>query len=136
VTSAEQFGAGLVGREEGLQHQLGEGDVQRGGERRQRGDQAQLPAVPAEAERNGEAEVIGTGGGRGQVALQLEPEDVTVLGDRAIIRWRYRFGAGEAASVRGVNLMRVQGGRVLEALGYAKSGEATVTEALGRASGG
>ena len=48
-------------------------------------------------------------------------EDVVVAGDRAIIRWRYRFGDGDASSVRGVNLMHVRHGRIVEALGYAKT---------------
>lgn len=46
-------------------------------------------------------------------------EDVVVAGDRATIRWRFHFGDG--GSVRGVNLMRVRGGRIVEAFGYAKS---------------
>ena len=49
----------------------------------------------------------------------FEPEDVVVAGDRATIRWRYNFGDGR--SVRGVNLMQVRDGRIVEALGYAKS---------------
>ncbi|WP_067467835.1 nuclear transport factor 2 family protein [Actinomadura macra] len=53
---------------------------------------------------------------------QFEPEDVVVLGDRATIRWRYRFGEGPADSVRGVNLMRVRDGLIVEALGYSKTG--------------
>jgi hypothetical protein len=44
-----------------------------------------------------------------------------VAGDRAIIRWRYFWGAGESNSVRGVNLMRVRGGQIIEAMGYVKS---------------
>ena len=58
------------------------------------------------------------------------PEDVVVLDDRAIIRWRYHFGGSEGQSVRGVNLMRVYDGKVVEALGYAKSGEEAVGDAL------
>jgi ketosteroid isomerase-like protein len=50
----------------------------------------------------------------------FELEDVTVAGDRAVIRWRYHFGVGEENSVRGVNLMRVHDGQIVEALGYAK----------------
>jgi ketosteroid isomerase-like protein len=50
----------------------------------------------------------------------FEPEDVAVAGDRAVIRWRYHFGAGDENTVRGVNLMRVRDGRIVEALGYAK----------------
>lgn len=47
-------------------------------------------------------------------------EDVKVLADRAIIRWRFRWGDGEADSVRGVNLMRVRDGLIVEAMGYVK----------------
>jgi ketosteroid isomerase-like protein len=50
----------------------------------------------------------------------FEPEDVVVAGDRAVIRWRYHFGEGEENTVRGVNLMRVRDGRIVEALGYSK----------------
>ncbi len=47
-------------------------------------------------------------------------EDVEVAGERAIIRWRFRWGERESDSVRGVNLMRVRGGRIVEAMGYVK----------------
>lgn len=46
-------------------------------------------------------------------------EDITAMGDNAVIRWRFNFGDG--GSVRGVNLMRVRDGLIVEALGYAKS---------------
>ena len=49
----------------------------------------------------------------------FDVEDVFIADDRATIRWRYNFGDG--GSVRGVNLMRVRDGRIVEALGYAKS---------------
>ena len=52
----------------------------------------------------------------------FEPEDVLVSGDRATIRWRYRFGEGEGSSVRGVTLMHVRDGKIVEALGYVKAG--------------
>jgi ketosteroid isomerase-like protein len=52
----------------------------------------------------------------------FEPEDVVVSGDRATIRWRYRFGEGHENSVRGVNLMQVRDGKIVEALGYVKAG--------------
>lgn len=58
-------------------------------------------------------------------ALATEPvtsfdvEDTIAMGDRAIIRWRFNFGDGR--SVRGVNLMHVRDGRIVEALGYSKS---------------
>ena len=52
----------------------------------------------------------------------FEPEDVLVSGDRATIRWRYRFGESEESSVRGVTLMHVRDGKIVEALGYVKAG--------------
>ena len=51
---------------------------------------------------------------------QFELEEVFVAGERAVIRWRYRFGPTEHDSIRGVNLMRVRGGRIVEAMGYVK----------------
>jgi len=51
----------------------------------------------------------------------FEPEDVVVSGDRATILWRYRFGDGEVNSVRGVTLMHVRDGKIVEALGYVKA---------------
>jgi ketosteroid isomerase-like protein len=49
----------------------------------------------------------------------FDVEDTIAMGDRAIIRWRFNFGDG--GSVRGVNLMHVRDGRIVEALGYSKS---------------
>jgi ketosteroid isomerase-like protein len=49
----------------------------------------------------------------------FELEDTVAMGDHATIRWRFHFGDG--GSVRGVNVMRVRDGRIVEALGYAKS---------------
>jgi len=51
----------------------------------------------------------------------FEVEAVIISGDRATIRWRYRFGAGEAESVRGVTLIQVRDGKIAEALAYAKT---------------
>jgi ketosteroid isomerase-like protein len=51
---------------------------------------------------------------------QFDLEEVLVTGDRAVIRWRYRWGEDESQSVRGVNVMRVRDGRIVEALGYSK----------------
>jgi len=47
-------------------------------------------------------------------------EETFAAGDRAIIRWRYWPHEGQ--SVRGVNLMRVSGGLIVEAMGYVKGG--------------
>ena len=51
-------------------------------------------------------------------------EDTISFGDRAVILWRYRWGDGQGheSSVRGVNLMRVRDGRIVEAKGYVKAG--------------
>jgi ketosteroid isomerase-like protein len=61
----------------------------------------------------------------------FEVEDVVISGDRETNRWRYRFGAGEGSSVRGVTLIRVRDGRIAEALAYAKT---PVVSDLGQAS--
>jgi hypothetical protein len=45
-------------------------------------------------------------------------EETFAMGDRAIIRWR--FWSDEAHSVRGVNLMRVRDGLIVEGMGYVK----------------
>ena len=50
----------------------------------------------------------------------FELEDVEVSGERAQIRWRYVWGSAETDSVRGVNLMRVRDGRIVEGRGYVK----------------
>src|SRR5262245_35748044 len=55
----------------------------------------------------------------------FQPEDVDVSGERATIRWRYRFGEGAEDSVRGVSVMHVRDGKIVEALGYVKAGPAT-----------
>jgi SnoaL-like domain len=47
----------------------------------------------------------------------FDVEDVVVRDDRATIRWRLNTPAD---SFRGVNLMHVEDGKIVEALGYAK----------------
>src|SRR6476469_6889376 len=47
---------------------------------------------------------------------RFDLEEVVTMGERGIIRWRLHFGEGQ--SVRGVNLMRVRDGKIVEALGY------------------
>jgi ketosteroid isomerase-like protein len=51
---------------------------------------------------------------------RFDLEDVVVTGERATIRWRLRWGESESDSVRGVNLMHVRDGQIVEALGYVK----------------
>jgi ketosteroid isomerase-like protein len=54
-------------------------------------------------------------------------EDIVGRDEHGIIRWRYRFGPGLSQSVRGVTVMRVRDGLIVEALGYVKSGGAVAT---------
>ena len=54
-------------------------------------------------------------------AASFDLEDVIAMGDRAVIFWRYRWGNDDASSVRGVNLMRVRDGLVVEGRGYVKA---------------
>src|SRR3954467_8149319 len=49
---------------------------------------------------------------------RFDIEETFVAGERATIRWRYWWGEGN--SVRGVNLMRVRDGLIVEAMGYVK----------------
>ena len=48
--------------------------------------------------------------------IRFEVEHVDIDGDRAVIRWRVTG----AQDYRGVNLMRVRDGKIVEALGYGK----------------
>lgn len=50
----------------------------------------------------------------------FEPEGIIARGDRGEIRWRLVWGPDHSSSVRGVNLMRVSGGKIVEAQGYVK----------------
>lgn len=54
-------------------------------------------------------------------SLQFSDEQIEVATDTATIRWRLRFGTADDDYVRGVNLMRVRDGRIVEALGYGKT---------------
>lgn len=45
-------------------------------------------------------------------------EETYVMGDRAVIRWP--LWRDESNSIRGVNLMRVRDGLIIEAMGYVK----------------
>jgi hypothetical protein len=51
------------------------------------------------------------------VRFGFDLEEAFVTGDRAVIRWRLRGGEGESNSVRGVNVMRVRDGLIVESPG-------------------
>jgi ketosteroid isomerase-like protein len=53
-------------------------------------------------------------------SLAFQVEDVVVTDERATIFWRLRFGPSAADAVRGVNLMQVRDGKIVEARGYVK----------------
>lgn len=59
--------------------------------------------------------LISESGGR------FDSEEIAVFEDRAVMRWRYVWGEGDADYVRGVNIMRVRNDQIVEALGYSKT---------------
>jgi hypothetical protein len=54
--------------------------------------------------------------------LVFKAEEISAMGDRGIIRWQLRWSEREADRVRGVNIMRVRDGKIVEGLGYVKGG--------------
>jgi ketosteroid isomerase-like protein len=48
---------------------------------------------------------------------RFEMEEVMIVDDRALVRWRYDWGDGH---VRGVDLVRVREGKVVETFAYVK----------------
>ncbi len=52
--------------------------------------------------------------------IHFETERIMARGDRGIIQWRLVWGPDRSGSVRGVNLMQVRAGRIVEAQGYVK----------------
>lgn len=55
-----------------------------------------------------------------EASTQFELEEAFIAGDRAVVRWRYQWGDNDRRSIRGVNLMRVRQGAIIEAMGYVK----------------
>ncbi|MBZ7925551.1 nuclear transport factor 2 family protein [Ensifer adhaerens] len=53
--------------------------------------------------------------------LVFEEEDIWANEDRGIIRWQLRWSEDGADRVRGVNIMRVRDGKIVEGLGYVKA---------------
>jgi hypothetical protein len=52
--------------------------------------------------------------------LVFKAEEIFAMGDRGIIRWQLRWSQREADRTRGVNIMRIRDGKIVEALGYMK----------------
>jgi ketosteroid isomerase-like protein len=53
---------------------------------------------------------------------RFDTEELIICGERAVVRWRYSWGAGEGerGHVRGVDIFRVRDGKVAEKLSYVK----------------
>jgi uncharacterized protein (TIGR03086 family) len=53
---------------------------------------------------------------------RFETEETVVLGDRAVVRWRYswRDESGDRGHVRGVDVLRLRDGKIAEKLSYVK----------------
>ena len=52
--------------------------------------------------------------------IDFQPESIVARGDRGEVKWRLVWGPHRSDSVRGVNLMRVRDGRIVEVQGYVK----------------
>ena len=57
----------------------------------------------------------------GNRALEFTPEAAEIHGDLAVQPWALRWGDDENDRVRGVNLIRIRDGRIVEARGYVKA---------------
>jgi hypothetical protein len=52
--------------------------------------------------------------------LVFKAKEISAMDDRGIIRWQLRWSEREADRIRGVNIMRVRKGKIVEGLGYVK----------------
>ena len=52
--------------------------------------------------------------------LVFEAEEIWAGENRGIIRWQLRWSESKADRIRGVNIMRVRDGKIVEGLGYVK----------------
>ncbi|KRC36886.1 nuclear transport factor 2 family protein [Oerskovia sp. Root22] len=57
----------------------------------------------------------------GDADLNFSTEPAEILGDLAVAPWILRWRSGENDRVRGVNLIRIRDGRIVEARGYVKA---------------
>ena len=55
-------------------------------------------------------------------SAEFEIEEMFAAGPRCVVRWPYRWrnGDGSAGHVRGVDVIRVRSGKVVEKLSYVK----------------
>lgn len=57
----------------------------------------------------------------GDRTLEFTPETAEIHGDLAVQPWALQWGDSEKDRVRGVNLIRIREGRIVEARGYVKA---------------
>jgi ketosteroid isomerase-like protein len=57
----------------------------------------------------------------GNRALSFSTEPAEIHGDLAVAPWVLQWGNGEHDRVRGVNLIRIRDGKIIEARGYVKA---------------
>ena len=55
--------------------------------------------------------------------IQFEEERVDIVGDRALIFWRLPLDNGNTRYLRGVNIIHVRDGKIVETRGFVKSAE-------------
>lgn len=48
-------------------------------------------------------------------------EEIVTLGERGLVFWHYRFGAGPADAQRGLNVLEVRDGLIVGGRGYVKA---------------
>ncbi|WP_080900315.1 nuclear transport factor 2 family protein [Brucella anthropi] len=58
--------------------------------------------------------------------LVFKAEEISAIDDRGIIRWQLCWSEHEADRVRGVNIMRVRDGKIVEGLGYVKGADVPI----------
>jgi hypothetical protein len=55
--------------------------------------------------------------------IQFNEERIDILGERALIFWRLPLENGKAGYLRGVNIIHVRDGKIVETNGFVKSAE-------------
>lgn len=54
------------------------------------------------------------------INLAFKAEEIWASQDRGLIRWQLRWSKARSDRIRGVNIMRVRDGKIVEGMGYVK----------------